>query len=832
MTYHHRMTSEQGWSAARPSRIRSHLHRRAVALISALGLVSVGLVIAPQASAAGGLNGQVFGYAGSIQTWSIPSGVQSIYFELTGGAGGKGAGIGFARSSTVTGTLTIPSGVSALDVVIGGQGLPGLLGSTGTGGWPNGGNGGGNGTYYGAGGGGSSDIRPNGAPFTSALIVVGGAGGSGGYGGTSDGGLGGFGGFNSSGIGQTGGGSDGGAGGAGGTLPNASTGQGGNGQAGSNGNNGGGGGGGGGWNGGAGGSAGTADSFSFRSGGGGGGGGGQGSYVPGYVAISSQIADDEQAYGRVMYLDISVSTIPSLSVGSFATWKYDAGSNAVYSIVSGSLPPGLSFDGNSGEISGVPTQAGTYTFTVSASTYPDGTNAVTTNETTTATVNTGGPADIVATSASDIQSTSATANGSILAGDAPVTDIKCVYSTTDPGGGAITGTEVAATPSSVNPTPTGTATAVSCPLGGLASNQTYYYQIKGTQSSGSVRSGTASFATNSAPAQPVTFGATSVTSTTAIGNGSVSATQNVSSIVCKAAATLSGVATGTSFPASPATTTGITYNQPVTCNMTGLTPNTAYHFAFFATDTSGTAMSPQIQSFITRVSPPQLGTISAADIGSTSAVVNGTVTPTNEIVTGIYCRYVASPGNPARGAPVAASPFQVGATAIERAASCSLSGLSPSTTYLVRMEATDRDGTSASANIVSFTTSASVQPTPAPTPTPTPTPTVKKTQKPVAKLGLPKGKRLKPFIKTVLLPKAVKTNAKKTAKVAISCTLPSRNLTPIGDATLCRTRITKTGKVFLTVTTERPVRVTVTLSAPATNEYTAYRFKKTYRSRG
>lgn len=685
--------------------------RPALIGLASMGLVAFGAVAASPASAQG-LDTASFTPTQAIQTWQVPMGVQSVGVALAGGAGGKGANGAFTFASTTTATLTIPPGVSALDVAVGDPGDDGTNAvgrSVSRGGWPNGGSSSTNGYWTGGGGGGSTDIRPSGAPFTSALIVTGGAGGSGGYGESAWGGVGGFGASGAAGFGQAGQGSDGGAGGAGGILPTGSTGQGGDGQGpgGDNVNSGPGGGGGGGWRGGAAGSPGTAWVASFRSGGGGGGGGGMGSAVPQYVAGVSSYAGNTSSFAQVQYLTVTSPSIPAMVVGTFATWSYNAGAGAIYAITSGALPPGLTLDGNTGQVQGVPTKPGTFGFTVTASVHPDGTNPVSTAITGTATVDTGGPASIVATSATNIGPTSATMNGAVAAGGAPVTYLMCEYSTTNPGGGAIDGPVVPATPSSVAPTSTGAATAVSCPVAGLVGNRTYYYQVQGSQLGRPVRSGTASFRTSSTAARPMVMPPSAITRTSATANGVVSATQNVNSLFCRRATTVSGVADGTRTTASPASTKGVVLYTPLSCALTGLRPNTTYHYAVFATDALGTTMSPKLQSFTTRVSPPRVGTISARAVTSTTAVINGSVIPTNEAVTGIQCRVAASPGNPATGTPVVAAPARLSAAPKKQAATCNLAGLAPSTAYQVRMEATDAAGTGASGNIVRFTTAAS-----------------------------------------------------------------------------------------------------------------------------
>jgi hypothetical protein len=691
--------------------------RPALIGLVAMGLVALGAATTSPASAQG-LNTARFNPTMAIQTWPVPTGVRSVGIALTGGAGGKGANGAFTFASTTTATLTIPPGVSALDVAVGDRGEDGTNAvgrSVSRGGWPNGGSSSTNGYWTGGGGGGSTDIRPSGAPFTSALIVTGGAGGSGGYGETAWGGVGGFGAAGAAGFGQVGQGSDGGAGGAPGAMPTGSTGQGGDGQGpgGDNVNSGSGGGGGGGWRGGAAGSPGTAWVASFRSGGGGGGGGGMGSAVPQYVAGVSSYAGNTSSSAQIQYLSVKPPSIPTMAVGTFATWTYIAGQGATYAVTSGALPPGLTLDGSTGQVQGVPTQAGTFAFTVTASVYPGGTYAVSTAVAGTATVDTGGPASIVATSATNIGPTSATMNGAVVAGGSQVSGLTCAYTTRNPGGGTIDGPVVPASPSSVAPTSTGAATAVSCPVAGLVGNRTYYYQVQGVQSGSLVRSGAASFRTNSTAARPMVMPPSAVTQASATANGVVSAAQNVNALFCRRATSITRVSTGTRTVASPASTKGVVLNTPLSCALTGLRPNTVYHYAVFATDAFATTMSPMLQSFTTRVSPPRVGTISARAVTSTTAVINGSVIPTNEAVTGITCRVVVSPGNPAQGTPVAATPAELPATPRKQSATCNLSGLAPSTTYLVRMEATDVTGTGASGNTVRLTTSASgAAPTP------------------------------------------------------------------------------------------------------------------------
>ena len=163
-----------------------------------------------------------FSYTGSIQTISIPSGIETVYAEIWGASvnsapsdcssnsevGGGGHSRGYINS--VTGNLYVEVGGS---------------GNTTAGGWPNGGNGNGGGGCNGSGGGGSTAIFSESGKSVSSqnsntiLMAAGGGGGTGhnnpgnqaGHGGGSSGGNA-DGSSNATGGSQNGGGSGGSAG--------------------------------------------------------------------------------------------------------------------------------------------------------------------------------------------------------------------------------------------------------------------------------------------------------------------------------------------------------------------------------------------------------------------------------------------------------------------------------------------------------------------------------------------------------------------------------------------------------------------------------------------
>ena len=107
-----------------------------------------------------------FEYTGTMQTWTVPSGITEISVDMYGGDGFGALGYGgrLQASHPVT-----PGEV--LEVYVGGEGTNTL------GGFNGGGNAGSN-TAYG-GGGGASDIRRGGSTLNDRILVAGGGGGTG-----------------------------------------------------------------------------------------------------------------------------------------------------------------------------------------------------------------------------------------------------------------------------------------------------------------------------------------------------------------------------------------------------------------------------------------------------------------------------------------------------------------------------------------------------------------------------------------------------------------------------------------------------------------------------
>lgn len=151
----------------------------------------------------------------------------------------------------------------------------------------------------------------------------------------------------------------------------------------------------------------------------------------------------------------------------------------------------------------------------------------------------------------------------------------------------------------------------------------------------------------------------------------------------------------------------------------------------------------------------------------------------------------------------------------------------------VRINHSDNPG---AAYAVTFTnTYRSGTPTTPPTPPPTEPPSGGggssggTEQVPVDPPALPEV--IDPEEPNVVLPGEVETNAGRRARVSVVCTPLGRSglfgRAPMGDVRLCEVTKDRDGRVTVRVLV-RPVRVTVTLSAPAKGEYRDYRFTRSW----
>jgi len=295
---------------------------------------------------------------------------------------------------------------------------------------------------------------------------------------------------------------------------------------------------------------------------------------------------------------------------------------------------------------------------------------------------------VTTTVASSITSNSATLGGNVTNdGGASVTVRGVVYSSTDAtptiGEGGVT-----------NDT-NGSGTGIfSESIGSLSPGTTYYFQAYATNSEGTAYGGVESFITLAAPSV-TTQAVTSITQTTATGNGNITslgAPNPTAHGVCWNTG-------GTPTTADNSTDEGaVGATGAFTSNMTSLSPNTTYYVRAYATNTVGTSYGNEV-SFTTLPQAATVTTQAVTSILATTATGNGNITSLgapNPTAHGVCWNTGGTP-------TTADNSTDEGAAGATGAFTSNMTSLSPNTTYYVRAYATNTAGTSYG-NEVSFTT--------------------------------------------------------------------------------------------------------------------------------
>jgi|GEM_PF-171573 len=238
-------------------------------------------------------------------------------------------------------------------------------------------------------------------------------------------------------------------------------------------------------------------------------------------------------------------------------------------------------------------------------------------------------------------------------------------------------------------------TAVSLNLTSLTSNKTYHYRVVAQSAGGTVYGTDMSFTT---PATPTvsTNTATAVTTTGATLNGTVNANNDSSTVTFEYGTTTSY---GTTVTADQSPVTGAN-NNAVSKSITGLTPNTTYHYRVVGVNSSGTSHGTDNTFFTSAPASPTATTDAASSVVFNGATLNGTVNANNDstVVTFEYGTTVAY------GSTVTATQSPVtGAT--DTSVSKSITGLTGNTTYHYRVVGTNGNGTTNGTDLT-FTTSA------------------------------------------------------------------------------------------------------------------------------
>jgi hypothetical protein len=322
-----------------------------------------------------------------------------------------------------------------------------------------------------------------------------------------------------------------------------------------------------------------------------------------------------------------------------------------------------------------------------------------------------------------------------LAAGVPVLEVKSpsavqatsatIHGTVDPGSGAVlfcafqygVGYEFSES-AECSPAPGGAPTAVSANVTGLQGDTAYAYRL-------------AALVEVEPGVDELFFSASNellVTPPTVVGDA-------LASGVSSFAATLAGVvdsgeltpsyhfvygttsAYGSSAPA-PDAQAGTGGFQNVSRTLTGLQPETTYHFALVVSNFGGGVSVGPDETFTTRpLVAAQATTGGVEAVGQNAATLTGAVDPEG-LDTTYYFQYGTSP---AYGASWPSVPAHAGGGDGGAAVAVGLEGLQPETTYHYRLVASNEDGTTYGAD-QTFTTAArlvsAVQPTPLSAPSP------------------------------------------------------------------------------------------------------------------
>jgi len=240
-----------------------------------------------------------------------------------------------------------------------------------------------------------------------------------------------------------------------------------------------------------------------------------------------------------------------------------------------------------------------------------------------------------------------------------------------------------------------TATAT---LTGLSVATTYHVRVVATNATGTTIGPDRAFATTAAGAPVATSGA-------ATGVGPDDATLNATINQAQGATTTYHFEWGTTasydsrIPAGEAPVASDGSDHAVAEDLTGLEPNTTYHFRVVATS-GGTATAGDDITFTTDAVLPSADTTSADAVSAGGATVSGTVDPMNSpTMYRFEWGETTAYGNTAPAADEAVGSDHAPHTVVE-----TLSGLVPNTTYHFRVVATSQSGTTAGAD-QAFTTS-------------------------------------------------------------------------------------------------------------------------------
>jgi hypothetical protein len=228
--------------------------------------------------------------------------------------------------------------------------------------------------------------------------------------------------------------------------------------------------------------------------------------------------------------------------------------------------------------------------------------------------------------------------------------------------------------------------ALTASLAGLSSATTYYYRVVASNSQGTTFGSVASFTTTGPATGPdaVTLGASSVANTTAVVSGQVNPRRQSTTYTFEY-----GPSTSFGTVTPPVALDSANVPEAVSNQLSGLSPNTTYYYRLVASNATATTLGA-VQRFTTGpTGPPAVITGAAGGISSSAATLAGSVDGHGE-PTSFTFEYGTSTSFGSISAIDNASPV-----AGVQPVSLPISGLTPATTYLYRLVASDADGTTA-----------------------------------------------------------------------------------------------------------------------------------------
>jgi len=316
---------------------------------------------------------------------------------------------------------------------------------------------------------------------------------------------------------------------------------------------------------------------------------------------------------------------------------------------------------------------------------------------------------IVTTSAATlVTSSSATLNGSANP-NLNTTTGWFRYSTTNPGTCNDTfGTRAPSTGGTALGSGSG-AVPYARAISGLAAGTTYYFCAIAANSEGTSFGAVLSFTTSAAPPTVTTSAPTSVTSNSAMLNGSANPNGTATTGWFRYSTTNPGTCDdvfGTRAPSSGGTALGsgsstLAYGQPINALLSGAT----YYVCAIASNAQGTSFG-SVVAFTTVPSPPTVTTSPATNVTSSSATLNGSAVPNGGATTAWFRYSTTNPGtcndtfgtrSPSTGGT------GLGSGSTDVAFLTHIFGLFSSTTYYFCAIASNAQGTSFGP-VLSFTT--------------------------------------------------------------------------------------------------------------------------------